>query len=708
MYSKLAWGNVRRSAKDFSIYFLTLMISVAVFYAFSSIGVQTEFLTGESARAIAALSQVMPILTYLLMVITGFLMLYANNYLIRRRKKEFSLYQILGMRSSGVSRILILETLISTIVPAILGIILGIMISQLMIFISAAIFEQKVTSFHFVISIESIISTLIGLFIMFCVMAILNVHSIRKNNLIKMMQANRQNDAVAIRGVVPTLLASIVGFGLMALAYKRLSTDGLSFLVMGTNADHQAFAITTLIVFVGSIVFFYGVAGLLLYICQLIRPLYNKGLTAFTLRQLASKLSSRSLSMAVNAFFLFLACTIVSVGMSFGAQYNSIGYSAPYGASVFLAEDVESVEAPDLSTNVLSALIDTGHISSSAKDLKSATAFVFSSQDIPGGESILWSNLSKASGVALPDMIEESVENGYELTSSPTVMSESNFNSLRALIGLPSVNLSNSHYLIASQADFSAEFFTSILSKNLEITLNGTSLSPLSSEVISDPSANYTNNYMPQSYMIVVPDTVVEGLHPHTAYLNIMGDSAQIKEAFKESVDADNDVYLGGSSHTIEISDGSFYAPYNVVSQDNLKDYAVTNYGLMAYLSVYIGLTFVLSCAVVLAIQQLSATSDASKSYVILFKLGASKAQVARSIFFQVALYFALPMVIALSHTRLVLKLMDNLLKLLGSNTDYLVICIAVFVLVYVAYFILTYLSCRLMVMSNYMKDKTA
>lgn len=115
MLARLALGNVRKSLRDYAIYFVTLVLGVAVFYAFNSIAGQADFLKPEYGELLGVLGDLMMGLTVFLAFVLGFLMVYANNYLVRRRKKELGLYQVLGMRRSQVSAILTLETLIASV-----------------------------------------------------------------------------------------------------------------------------------------------------------------------------------------------------------------------------------------------------------------------------------------------------------------------------------------------------------------------------------------------------------------------------------------------------------------------------------------------------------------------------------------------------------------------------------------------------------------
>ena len=104
MYSKMAFNNVKKSFKDYTVYFLTLTFAVCIFYSFNSINSQSILseLNEGQAQYIDMLNQMMSILSVGVSVILGALIIYATNFLIKRRKKEFGLYMILGMKKRSM------------------------------------------------------------------------------------------------------------------------------------------------------------------------------------------------------------------------------------------------------------------------------------------------------------------------------------------------------------------------------------------------------------------------------------------------------------------------------------------------------------------------------------------------------------------------------------------------------------------------------
>ncbi len=110
---KLSIKNMIKSIKDYGIYFLTLVLGVAIFYMFNSIDSQQAMLQiSQSTRDIIKLMiGMLEIVSVFVAIVLGLLIVYANNFLINRRKKEFGIYMTLGMGRKQISKIILLETI---------------------------------------------------------------------------------------------------------------------------------------------------------------------------------------------------------------------------------------------------------------------------------------------------------------------------------------------------------------------------------------------------------------------------------------------------------------------------------------------------------------------------------------------------------------------------------------------------------------------
>lgn len=333
MLCKLACGNVRQSVRDYAVYFVTLALSVAVFYAFNTVTMQADFLSSESAQAVLrGLGNIIWLVTLFLAVVLGLLMVYANNFLVRRRKRELGLYQVLGMRPGQVARVLTLETLMASVISFVAGLSAGVLLSQVLVFVTAALFHDSVTYFRFTFSPSAFWLTLGCFACMFAIMLAMNVVTLRRHRLIELMRAERTGETV--RSVPVTAALFVAGAVLVGVAYVRLLRDGLP-VYLNSSDEMSRFGLTTLMVVVGTVLVFYALSGFLLKVAQAARGFYWRDLNMFTMRELAARVNTMSASMAAVAMVLFLAITSVTGGLSICATItNGVRQAAPYDATV--------------------------------------------------------------------------------------------------------------------------------------------------------------------------------------------------------------------------------------------------------------------------------------------------------------------------------------------------------------------------------------
>ena len=310
MYSKIALGNVKKSLRDFSIYFLTLAVGVALFYAFNSITQQSMVLKlTEDARSIVQLlSKTITGVSILLAVILGFLVVYANQFLIRRRKKEFGMYQILGMTKRNVSKIMIIETLIVGFLALVVGLVAGIFMSQFMLFATAHMFNATIESFTFVFSTTSLIQTVLYFAVMFVVALIFNVFTVSRYKLIDLLNADKVFQTVKVKNLTVSVLVFIASLGLIAWSYVMLKHNGMRTLDI-------EFAGATVLVSIGTALFFFSISGFLLRFLQTRKNFYFKGLHSFILRQFNARINTAWVSISLVCAMLFVA--ICGLGSGF-------------------------------------------------------------------------------------------------------------------------------------------------------------------------------------------------------------------------------------------------------------------------------------------------------------------------------------------------------------------------------------------------------
>jgi len=684
MFFRLALGNVRKSARDYTVYFITLVLGVAVFYAFSTISDQASFLSTDTRAVILVVGEFMRGVTVFLAFVLGFLMVYANNYLVKRRKREFGLYQLLGMTRGQVSVVLFCETAIASIASFLIGLLTGVLLSQLLVFVTAALFGDRVTNFAFQFSPMAAAFTLGCFVLIFLVMLAFNLHMLRKVDLADLMGASRKNERVKVRSLPATFLFGLVGIALIAWAYYRLTRDGLPF---DSLDGLGTFSTTTGIVCLGTLVFFYGLSGILFHIGRAFRGAYYRGLNMFTVRQLSSRVNTVSVSMAVISFILFLAIMAVSGGMGICSGLDAdVKTSSPYDASLVFSYAENGVDDTRQITPANQVLENAGiDFSSIASQLAYANVYY---SDLVGGGNLNVQALSEASGVS-PDFIGDSSGSVDYSSMSMCLMTQSDYNKLCALNGLDSVQLGEDGYLILSSYSATMTNFDSgVMAAGTQISVGGHTLSPVSDSAGSGLSSTISN--VGSSFdIVVVPDDLVKGAELASTVVDMnysvgteAGDAYFSKATSILSDQANPDGALSGFSYGLR--------------SERVHNNRMSS-AIISYLAIYIGFVLVIACAAILAIQQLSSVSDAISSYRLLADLGCPRSMATRSLLAQTLAFFLLPLVVALAHTSVALYQLIRVVSLFGSSswTNAIVTTTIAFVAVYGTYFVITFLTAR-------------
>ena len=710
MLCKLAWGNVRRAGKDYLVYLLTLTLAVTVFYAFNTISIQVDFVSMEEGLS-QLLGGIFSGLTFFLAAIMGFLMVYANGFIMKRRKKEFGLYQVLGMSRGQVARVMALETAIVSGAALVLGIALGVGFSQLMTFFTASIFKTQIADFHFFFSIEALTLTVGCLFVIFLVTLAFNLLVVGRTKIIDLMSASRQNEAIKTRSPLLSAAVFVLGTVLIGVAYFRLLRDGMPVDTPVGEMDEamNQFALTTGIVVVGTILFFFGLSGFLLKALQGAKGLYWRGLNMFTLRQLSAKVNTVSFSMAMIAMILFLAITSVTSGMSIANVMNtSVERNNPadysrvviYYGERTLANSQDSDHPMAIAEKPFDIVEASGNDEVNA-ELPNAEPYdldgilgervqVEAYDSTPRGETepvISLNQLCEAVDMPLPVGTESSNSNVLGLQ----VMKESDYNRYRAFRGLGAVDLGLDGYLLTSDMGETVnKVYDAAMAEGVVLDIAGVKLHPCADEV-DEGASTFTNSTMgSNSGTVIVPDYLVEkaGLPLYTSYLlgnYRKGLSYEETEGYvreprmwSELLDANgNEVALWGMDYT------------------RIEAFESTNTmnGLISYLAIYIGFVLVIACAAILTIQHLSGVSDSAKNCRILSELGTSRHEIMRSMLAQQAVFFLFPLVVGVAHSLVALHVVIEIVALFGGISIGMTVaatCV-IFLLCYGGYFAVTY-----------------
>lgn len=720
MLCKLAWGNVRRAGRDYLVYLLTLTLGVTVFYAFNTISMQVDIAGIDEEGLAQVMGSMLGDLTYFLAGVMAFLMVYANNFIMKRRKKEFGLYQVLGMGRGRVATIMALETVIVSVVAFVAGIVLGVGLSQLMTFFTASLFKTQIANFHFFFSVHAFNLTLACMLVMFVLTLLLNLRAVRRTKLIELMSAERRNESIKTRNPWIAIAIFTVGVLLAGVAYYRLLRDG--FPLTATDSKLQEamnqFGITTAMVTVGTFALFWGLSGMLIKLLQSLRGVYWRGLNMFTVRQLAAKVNTVCFSMGVIAMLLFLAITSVTCGMSIAnvmnenlERYNPVDVSQTY---VYYTPDTLDyykgykgyVNPSEADRMVLADttvdLYPAWHGKGKSADNNDETGKKVNIADVAGEHvqidsylsyplggsdpSVTPSEMCKAMGEKLPKAFGGSNADTMGLFVTPA----SQYNKLRQMMGEEPVHIGHDQYLLT--CDMGGELvdlYTKYMAGGHALTLGGHTLKPATDKSDEDAAAIANSAMGSNSGTVVVADELL-------SQLNLQPYSSSLLVNYKQGMDTtEADESIKYTLLDNLLVDGKEPGSWGIfITRSEMYTQAAQMNGLISYLAIYIGFVLVVACAAILSIQQLSNVADGSRSYRVLAQIGCEDRQICHSVMAQQAVFFLFPLAVGLAHSFVALKVIIELVSIFGNMSigGTVGLTCAIFLAAYGGYFLVTYL----------------
>ena len=652
MYSKIAFKNVKKSFKDYTIYFFTLMLAVCIFYTFNSIESQKAMseLTSSGESYVEILSKVISYVSVFIAFILGSLILYANNFLVKKRNKELGIYMTLGMSKNKISKILILETIIVGILSLISGLILGLIFSQGLSILVVKLFGLKMSTYSFVISGKAMIKTVLYFGIMFLLVMIFNSFVISKYKIIDLLTVGRKTEEVKFKSNIVYLITFILCVISLVTAYKLILEVGL------LGIKDKKFLISILLGVVGTFLFFFSLSGFILYIVKKNKKIYFKGLNIFIVKQINSKVNTNFISMSVICLMLFMTIGMLSTGFSFkNAIESGLKDSTPYDASANL-------------------YIDEGE---KANDIQKSLEYIgvkFNKED-----KVVYYDLYTDNKT-----ISEALNLNANMRSLMNYMKLSDYNKIRALDNQNAIELNKDEVLITSNYANTLEAIQNYVKNNDSIKIENKSYKIKDKKVIEE---NLKTDFMKDNMItVIVNDDICDNMTLVSSNVNVnfVGEGKEKRES-----DFTNKIYSYKTTDTD-------YDKIGFVLGASRTEIYESNKGLttiVLFIGIYIGIVFLISSMAVLALQQLSEASDSIDRYKSLKRLGASEKDINKTIFIQTLVYFSLPVILAFIHSVIGIKVANDFVSvynkpdIMGSS----LITAVIFMIVYIIYFYITY-----------------
>lgn len=668
MIAKLSFKNIKKSFKDYAIYFFTLVLGVSIFYIFNSIDSQVVMLkiSSRTEEIIGLLESVLSATSVFVSFILGALIIYASRFLIKRRNKEFGIYLTLGMSKRKISFILFLETLMIGIISLAAGILLGVFLSQGMSIIIASLFDADMEKYHFVFSTSAMLKTFMYFGIMYLIVMIFNTSVVTRCKLIDLLYSSKKNEKIKIKSPLVCLLVFVFACALLGYAYYMV-TDGLSNL-----KDIKDIIKPIIYGIISTFLIMWSLSGLVLKIVSKIKGIYYKGLNSFMLRQLSSKINTTVVSMSIISLMLFI--TICALSSSFSLRDS-------------LTKNLEELTPADVQTQVFYShdevdFDDSGYKNLTVQERYDKNKFDYSNYLSEYASINLYSDENFYFSNSVGNMYEYLMKKyGYDEDPLEVIMPLSDYNKIARLYKKSELRLNEDEYIIVANFEIMMSIRNEALEKNTKVKIYNHELKPKYKKCI-EGFVEISNNKV-NTGIIVVPDSVLKGIKPKCNYFTgIYKEKKRDKKYDVDDIFEKANSYIGNVGYSFKT---------------DLEDSSVGLGVIVTFLGIYLGVVFLISSAAILALKNLSEASDNRSRYIILRRIGADDKLIRKSLFREIFIFFMTPLLLAIIHSIFGMRFALKILEMFGNNglLKSVIFTSMIIVLIYGGYFLITYLCSK-------------
>ncbi len=681
MLFKLAFQNIKKEIKNYAIYFFTLVIGVTIFYMFSSLDSQQAMIKVSQAQQdlIRTLMLMLEVISAIVAIILGFLIVYANKFLISRRKKEFGIYMTLGMGKWNVSKIILLETIFVGIISLIAGLGLGIILSQFMSVLVAKLFVADMKEYQFIFSMSACIKTCLYFAVMYLVVILFNAITVSRYKLIDLLTAERKNEKIKIRNSFISIIVFIIGAIILGYAYWFVTGREINALNVGKELLKPI-----LMGGIGTVLVVWSLSSFMTKIIKTNKNIYLKGTNLFVLRQLNNKINTNVISVSIICIMLFITITMLSSSIAMrNTTQRELNEVTP--VDIMLYKDVVGLNEQEKNLEIKDNLLKSNFNMNLLKDIIEIP--IYSTYDVALAD-FLGNDLERIK-TEFPKLL---------FNKNEEIIKLSDYNKIAKLYGIQQYELNDDEYIMTCDFVNMIGVRNKALSDGIApIKINGKEYKTKYDECqygFVAMSTGYSNDGL-----IIVPDDTVL-----TADLKIR--SLFVANYNYNSEEQKNEIEKIFTNKESEFMKNLSNKNTGIVLATKLEliEASIGVSTVVVFIAIYLGSIFLIASVAILALKQLTESSDNRERYSILRKIGCDEKMINETLFKQVAIFFLLPLVFAIIHSIFGIKFAIAIMSGMVSSEALLPSILATAILIgmiYVAYFIATYKGSK-----NVIKEK--
>lgn len=653
-YFRLALTNIKKHARSYVPYIITCVITIAMFYIIKSLAFNLD----KNLSSITAATS-MSLGSIVVAIFAIIFLFYTNSFLLKKRKKEFGLYNILGMEKKHMSALIATESLIVSVISLVLGLIIGIALDKLIFMIVIKLLDGQ-SPLGFTIIPEAILHTVVLFCIIFAAILLNSVRIVYTTKTIDLLHGSNAGEKepktkwlLAILGV----LCLGGGYTISIISKNPVSAIELLFVAI-------------VLVVIGT--YFIFVAGItaLLKLLRKNKGFYYKTSHFISISGMIYRMKQNAVGLANICVLSTMVLVMVSTTSSLviGMQ-DTINTISPYDYSISVADGKTNQQIKD--------------------DIKNTAA----DNNLKITKFVDYQYLEINADLKYNNITASDYSTGSENPVGLIIVNQQDYNMLTN----SNVRLSDDQVMMFYPNSFPYSDLT-IFDQRYKVK---------ESRKISDfiPGKNSIGYSIYDSYGIVVKDK--SQLQQISKYYNSFYKNSETNEynepncCFYEcnfNVDADLKKQLEFNEiiKNSELYQGSYYhdSISSTFKSEILQVFRDT-YSSLFFLGIFLSILFIMATILIIYYKQISESYDDKERYEIMQNVGMSHTEVKKTIRSQVLTVFFLPLIMAGVHVAFAFPIMSGVLSLLGlmNVTLYItctVICFLVFALMYGIIFAVT------------------
>ncbi|MEG2338089.1 MAG: ABC transporter permease [Clostridium sp.] len=675
MYFNMALENVKRSFKEYWIYFITLTIGVCIFYSFNALDVQEAIsqIGKNENTIILSFFKAIKMSSFTVALGLGFMMIYINSYIFRSRTKEFATYMTLGMGSVDISKVLLIETSVVAAISLVVGIGVGFLTSQGIGFM--VVRGLGIDKFIIAISPKGVVTTIRYFLVLHIFNGLYSLIKLRKMNIAEGVKGKSEGKEIILKGALVYVIELITALLLIGFCYGVMfGRLGGGFNVLALMMNHirgfyeePGLILAVLAGITGTMLFFHGLSCLV-YIW--LNRFSLSGIRLFSLSQISRRVGTNVIGISIVCVMMVIAITALSFGVTYKVAIDKeFNNGFPYDASIELTGYREFANSPEEYIN------NIGYKFGADEEVLYLSEYSVVNDKFINKE------------MAIKDVFPASIDHGII-----GFIKLSDYNNVREFNGKNQVKIKGNEILVYTRDKGSIENFNMLISANKPLTILG---KDFNIKELKNENIGYINDYINGrgSTTIIIDDSNSSMLVEMRGILNV-NYSSRNEERAKKLVN-----YI---TCNMKIPSSGHCGVGTVVKNEIYKERISIQIDFI-YNCVFIGLVFLMGSMTILAMHLIVNTEENISSYRTLKKLGAGNNSIYRGLLLQIGAYFLVPLILAYSHSIVAMEILKvNLfeynLKIFLSSVP--IVFIVVFI-IYGLYFIATYIVCKNIVKKN-------